>query len=172
MLNEKTCRTSYPNIESEEFYKLSEQASNRCSSNGEATEAIWRTLTQLLISAICFIFYTGLLLLIKPLMLFVILVTTLIGFFINNCLSEYKYKHKDQEAEENKKLNWIKGVSSSNNYSKDIRIFGLRSWLIELYDKSMNVLNAFSKKVAGVYLWARISDLILAFFRNAIAYAS
>lgn len=130
-----------------------------------------RTLTQLLISAICFIFYTGLLLLIKPLMLFVILVTTLIGFFINNCLSEYKYKHKDQEAEENKKLNWIKGVSSSNNYSKDIRIFGLRSWLIELYDKSMNVLNAFSKKVAGVYLWARISDLILAFFRNAIAYA-
>lgn len=171
MLNEKTCRTSYPNIESEEFYKLSEQASNRCSSNGEATEAIWRTLTQLLISAICFIFYTGLLLLIKPLMLFVILVTTLIGFFINNCLSEYKYKHKDQEAEENKKLNWIKGVSSSNNYSKDIRIFGLRSWLIELYDKSMNVLNAFSKKVAGVYLWARISDLILAFFRNAIAYA-
>ena len=41
MLNNKACRTSYPNIENDEFYKLSEQASLYCSSNSEATEAIW-----------------------------------------------------------------------------------------------------------------------------------
>ena len=50
MLNNKACRTSYPNIENDEFYKLSQQASIYCSSNNEATEAIWNTLIQLLIN--------------------------------------------------------------------------------------------------------------------------
>ena len=34
----------------------------------------------------------------------------------------------------------------------------------------MDALHAFNSKVAGVYLWARIADLILAFLRNALAY--
>ncbi len=170
MLNNKACKTSYPNIENEEFYKLCEQASIRCSNNREATEAIWETLTQLLINITCFIFYVGLLLMVKPLMLIIILVTTLIGFFINNYLSEYKYKYKDLEAEEDKKLNWINGASSSLQFAKDIRIFGLRSWLTELHDKSMDLLHAFNKQVARVYLWARIADLVLAFLRNVVAY--
>ena len=170
MLNNKACRTSYPNIENDEFYKLSEQASLYCYGNSEATEAIWDTLTQLLINILCFVFYTGLLLMIKPIMLIVILVTTLAGFFINNYLSEYKYKHRKELAEQDKRLNYINGASSSLDYAKDIRLFGLRSWLNELHEKSMATLHAFNNKIAGVYLWARIADLILAFLRNALAY--
>ena len=170
MLNNKACRTSYPNIENDDFYKLSEQASLYCSSNSEATEAIWDTLTQLLINILCFVFYTGLLLMIKPIMLIVILVTTLAGFFINNYLSEYKYRHRKELAEQDKRLNYINGASSSLDYAKDIRLFGLRSWLNELHEKSMATLHAFNNKIAGVYLWARIADLILAFLRNALAY--
>lgn len=170
MLNNKACRTSYPNIENDDFYKLSEQASLYCSSNSEATEAIWDTLTQLLINILCFVVYTGLLLMIKPIMLIVILVTTLAGFFINNYLSEYKYRHRKELAEQDKRLNYINGASSSLDYAKDIRLFGLRSWLNELHEKSMATLHAFNNKIAGVYLWARIADLILAFLRNALAY--
>lgn len=170
MLNNKACRTSYPNIENDEFYKLSQQASIYCSSNNEATEAIWNTLIQLLINVICFVFYTSLLLMIKPIMLVIILVTTLTSFFINNYLSEYKYKHKEIEAAEVKKLNYINDSSRSTKFAKDIRIFGLSSWLNELHDKSMAALHAFNNKVSGVYFWARVADLVLAFLRNALAY--
>ena len=170
MLNNKACKTSYPNIENEEFYKLSVQASDKCNSNSQATEAIWDTLIMLLKNIICFIFYTGLLLMVKPLMLVIILVTTLIGFFINNYLSEYTYKKKEFEAEQDKKLYYINRVSSSIDYAKDIRIFGLRPWLTELHMKSMDLLHAFYNKAYGVYLWARIADLVLAFLRNTLAY--
>ena len=170
MLNNKACRTSYPNIEKDEFYKLSEQASIYCCSNNEATEAIWDTLTQLLTNVLCFVFYTGLLLMIKPIMLIIILVTTLIGFFINNYLSEYKYKHKEELAEQDKRLGYINESSRSLKFAKDIRIFGLRTWLNELHDKSIAALQAFNNKVSGVYFWARVADLVLAFLRNALAY--
>ncbi len=170
MLNNKACKTSYPNIENEEFYKLSVQASEKCISNSQATEAIWDTLIILLKNIICFVFYTGLLLMVKPLMLVIILVTTLIGFFIHNYLSEYTYKKKEFEAEQDKKLYYIDKVSSSIDYAKDIRIFGLRSWLTELHNKSMDLLHAFYNKAYGIYLWARIADLIFAFLRNTLAY--
>ena len=170
MLNNKACRTSYPNIENDEFYKLSEQASIYCCSNSEATEAIWDTLTQLLTNVLCFVFYTGLLLMIKPIMLIIILVTTLAGFFINNYLSEYKYKHREELAEQDKRLGYINESSRSLKFAKDIRIFGLRTWLNELHDKSIAALQAFNNKVAGVYFWARVADLVLAFLRNALAY--
>lgn len=170
LINSKNCRTSYPNIENEEFQKLSEQASIYCGSNSQATEAIWNTLTLLLINCISFIFYTGILFMVKPLILIIILVTTLIGYFVNNKLSEYKYKHKDIEAEQEKKLNYVSSVSSNLEFAKDIRIFGLKTWLIELYDKSMDLLDAFNNKVANVYIWARLLDLVLTFIRNAIAY--
>ena len=170
MLNNKACRTSYPNIENDEFYKLSEQASIYCCSNNEATEAIWDTLTQLLTNVLCFVFYTGLLLMIKPIMLIIILATTLTGFFINNYLSEYKYKHKEELAEQDKRLGYINESSRSLKFAKDIRIFGLRTWLNELHDKSIAALQAFNNKVSGVYFWARVADLVLAFLRNALAY--
>ena len=101
MLNKKASRTSYPTIENEEFYKLSHQASIRCSSNKEATEAIWDTLTQLLIAVLCFMFYTRLLLMIKPLMFIIVLVTTLAGFFINNSLHK-KYSACDTNRDGSK----------------------------------------------------------------------
>ena len=107
---------------------------------------------------------------IKPIMLIIILVTTLIGFFINNYLSEYKYKHKEELAEQDKRLGYINESSRSLKFAKDIRIFGLRTWLNELHDKSIATLQAFNNKVSGVYFWSRVADLVLAFLRNALAY--
>lgn len=39
--------------------------------------------------------------------------------------------------------------------AKDIRIFGLRTWLEELYEKNLEAFLAFHRKAEGVYLWAR-----------------
>ena len=55
--------------------------------------------------------------------------------------------------------------------AKDIRIFGLRPWIDELTQKGMDVYTAFHRKAEGVYLWAKVVDLVLAFVRNGIAYA-
>ena len=55
--------------------------------------------------------------------------------------------------------------------AKDIRIFGLRPWLNEVYNKVVATYTAFHQKAQGVYIWARIVDLVLTFLRNAIAYA-
>lgn len=170
MLNKKAATTSYPNVDDKGFQKLSNKASEAVSSNQQATEAVWGTLTDLLKNVLGFAFYAFLLVSVKPLLIAIILATTVVGYFVNNYLSGYVYRHREEETAYTEKMNYINCRVSDYSAAKDIRIFGLRPWLEELAKKSMSAYVSFHKKAEGVYLWSRILDLVLAFLRNGIAY--
>ncbi len=170
-LNRKAATTSYPNVGDEKFKKLCTKASEATCSNGQATEAVWNTLTNLTKNVLGFILYMLLLFSLDPWMLAVILATTLVGYFIGKRVNEYGYRHREEVAEYENKMWYIDGRAKDYSAAKDIRIFHIRPWLEELGDKSMAAFTAFHKKANSVYIWGRIADLILAFVRNGIAYA-
>ena len=170
-LNRKAATTSYPNIYDEKFKKLKTKSQETISSNRAATEAVWTTLTDLTTNIIGFVFYVVLMSSIQPLLLVAILVTTVISYFVSNYLNEWGYRHREEESEYATQLYYLDRRSSDLTVAKDIRIFGLRPWIDELYAKSMAAYTAFQNKAQGVYIWARIVDLVLTFLRNAIAYA-
>ncbi len=89
MINEKGCRTSFPNREDEKLIRLSSKASQATSGNSQATEAIWGTVQSLMTNIAGFVIYLVMLTNIDPVLIAVILATTLVGYFINNKLSEY-----------------------------------------------------------------------------------
>ena len=95
-LNTKMATTSYPNISDEKFLKMRGKASDSISCNSAASEAVWDTLTRLLENVLGFLIYLALLSSVNPLLILVILVTSLLGYFINKPLSEYGYRHRDE----------------------------------------------------------------------------
>lgn len=169
-LNNKAATTSYSNIFEDKFSKLLSKASEYCSSNSEATEAIWTTLTNLSTNILGFIIYLLLLSNVYALLIVVIIVTTVISYFISNYCSGYRYRHKEEESEYTKHMSYINYEVQKFKVMKDIKIFGLRSWIVELYDKSVKCFDAFQRKAENVYIIASISDLVMAFLRNGIAY--
>ena len=171
LLNKKAATTSYPNLYDEKFKELRTKSQDTINSNRAATEAIWTTLTDLTTNIIGFVFYIILMSSIQPLLLVAILVTTVISYFVSNHLNKWGYRHREEEVEHVTHLFYLDRRSSGLDVAKDIRIFGLRSWINELYEKGMVAYTAFQSKAQGVYLWARIVDLVLTFLRNAIAYA-
>lgn len=171
LLNKKAATTSYPNLYDEKFKKLRTKSQEAINSNQAATEAIWTTLTDLTANIIGFVFYVILMSSIQPLLLAAILVTTVISYFVSNHLNEWGYRHREEESEYATQIYYLDRRSSDLTVAKDIRIFGLRSWLDALYAKSMAAYTAFQSKAQGVYIWASIVDLLLTFLRNAIAYA-
>lgn len=52
-----------------------------------------------------------------------------------------------------------------------MRIFGLRPWLEDLWEKTMALSRAFLRRRERAYLWIHLVDLVLALLRNGIAYA-
>lgn len=171
LLNKKAATTSYPNVYDEKFKKLKIKSQEAINSNRSATEAIWTTLTDLTTDIIGFIFYVVLMSSIQPLLLVAILVTTVISYFVSNYLNGWGYRHREEESEYATQIFYLDRRSSDLTVAKDIRIFGLRPWIDELYTKGLATYTAFHSRAQGVYIWARIVDLVLTFLRNAIAYA-
>ena len=171
LLNKKAATTSYPNIDDDQFIKLLTKARECSFSSADATEAIWTTLTKLTANIVGFLIYVYLLTAVQPLLILVIIATTLTSYFIANYVNGYGYRHREEEAEYERHMNYLSKRAEDLSAAKDIRIFGLRHWLEELYGKAMSGYTAFHKKAQGVYIWAPIADLILTFLRNGIAYA-
>ena len=170
-LQKKAATTSYPNLFDDKFKKLKMKAQEAIGSNRAATEAIWTTLTELTTNILGFVFYVILMSSVQPLLLIVILATTVISYLVGNYVNEWGYRHREEEAEMANHIYYLDRRVSDFSAAKDIRIFGLRPWLNEVYNKVVATYTAFHQKAQGVYIWARIVDLVLTFLRNAIAYA-
>ena len=171
LLNKKAATTSYPNVDDDKFIKLLTKARECTASSMASTEAIWTTLTMLTTNIAGFLIYVSLLTTVQPLLILIIIATTLISYYIGNCVNGYGYRHREEEAEYERHMNYLSGRAEDLSAAKDIRIFGLRHWLDELYGKAMTGYTAFHKKAQSVYIWSPIADLVLTFLRNGIAYA-
>ncbi len=171
LLNRKAATTSYPNVDDDKFIKLLAKARECTYSGRDATEAIWTTLTRLTTNILGFLIYVSLLTTVQPLLILIILATALVSYFFGNYVNGYGYRHREEEAEYGRHMNYLSMRVEDLKAAKDIRIFGLRLWMEELYEKAMSCHTAFHKKAQGVYIWSPIVDLILTFLRNAIAYA-
>lgn len=171
MMNHKAATTSYPNLGDERFQQLQARAIQCTRNNGAAAEAIWPTLRELTANILGFLLYVRLLTAVEPVLLAVVLATSAAGYALTSRLSGYGYRHREEAAEQEKRLEYLLGRAEHLGAAKDIRIFGLRPWLEELYDKALGAYAAFHRRAEGVYLWGRVADLLLALVRNGAAYA-
>ena len=171
LLNRKAATTSYPNVDDDQFRKLLAKSGECISNNRASTEAIWTTLTTLTTNILGFVIYVSLLTAVQPFLILVILVTAVISYFISNHLNGYGYRHREEEAEYERHMDYIVGRARDLGAAKDIRIFALRPWLEDLYGKAMDAYTAFHSKAQSIYIWGKITDLVLTFLRNGIAYA-
>jgi len=117
-----------------------------------------------------FLIYIFLLSSVNLLLIAVVLATTITGYFVSKYVNSYEYRHRGEAAEYENKLLYIGTRAKNYSAAKDIRIFGIRPWLEELYEKAMNSYLSFWRKAESIYIWARITDLVLAFLRNGMAY--
>lgn len=169
-IHTKFTTTSFPHTEDPSFLKKLEKASRATGGNSEATEAIWETLTKFGTNAIGFIIYLFLLSSLHPVLLAVILVTTIISYLASKQINKWGYLHREEEAAYSKKMDYVSTKAEEPTLAKDIRIFGMRSWLDDIYQKTLHLYESFLARREKRYLWANVIDIVLTILRNAIAY--
>ena len=170
-LNEKACTTSYPNTRDPEALKLFEKAQDANRSNAQPAEHVWTTLTNILLNLAGFAVYLTLLSGLSLGLIGVVAVTTAAGFFISRQINEWGYRHREEEAAYQKKIDYIAQKTESIQLAKDIRIFGLRPWLSDVYESTMRLYEAFINRRERIYTGACAVDAFLSLARNGIAYA-
>jgi len=168
---DKLSTTSYPNVSSDKMLGLSAKVDNTVGTDEGATYGIWAELSKLLKNTIGFVIYMLLISSIQPWILATVAITGVVSYAVAKRCNDYRYQHQEEERYYGKRLWYIRKVSRDTVIAKDIHIFGLRNWLQELYTKAMHGFEAFHEKVNKRVLFINITDLILTFLRNGIAYA-
>jgi len=170
MINHKACVTSYPNTCDPKFKEQMEDATYRTTGNDKPTENIWKTLTNLLVSIAGFVIYLFLLSDIDAFLLIVVIITTVVGFFLNKHILEKSQETRREIAKQNRKMWYIREKSESIVLAKDIRIYGLQPWLESLHKSADRLHDSLIIRREKIEIWTDVVDIILTFARNGIAY--
>lgn len=170
LIAHKTAYTSLPNRESADFNEKLHRAETATANDNAATQGVWDTYTNIIKNIAGFVIYLIMLSGLDFYLMLIVTATTAAGFFVNNKINGYGYRHRDEENAYKNKLWYLTHLSEDNKYAKDIRIFGMRQWLAEIYNKTVDLYTAFLVRAEKVYIWTNIIDIALTLLRNGIAY--
>lgn len=81
---------------------------------------------KLLTAALSFVVYLLLLTNTSAWLLAALTVTTAAEYFVNRRINEWGYRHRDEAAALEKKMDYVASKAQSTVLGKDIRIFGMR----------------------------------------------
>lgn len=169
-VEKKRATTSYSNLLSTKFLEYSKLAAKATSGNRESVEGIWSTLSALAANVLGFGIYLALLSNLNFWLAAAATAITLAGFLFSLRMNRWNYAHRDEEASADQALSYATDLLSERKYAKDLRIFGMRPWVEELWQKHYRLLYTFFKRKHQHLLWAELADAALSLLRNGIAY--
>ncbi len=84
---------------------------------------------------------------------------------------KWKYAQRKKITDLNKKLNFVTNLPSQFSVAKDIRIYGMTSWLKDCFRELSKEKEGWDKRIAAFGLLPKLVDLILILIRDGGAYA-
>ncbi|MCM1026432.1 MAG: ABC transporter ATP-binding protein/permease [Roseburia sp.] len=168
-LTDKVASTSYVNCLDTKWRRLRERAGDCCNSNNAACEGIWHTLQELAIRLAMFGFFAVMLTYVHPLVFGVTMGLSVLNFLISSYVYKYNYRHREERSHLEKQMWYLTGQARNLPVAKDIRLFGLGSWLQRLTDKAFLARQAYANKEHAFYLIGSFSSTLLEFLRTGTA---
>ena len=168
--NRKNCMTAYPNTLDTRFQKLLSSAMAATEGNDEASEHIWTTLTNLLTNLLGFAVYLFLLTHLNPILMVLVVVTAVLSFLTSRKTDAWVFQHRSEAEDYIEKLSYLRRKSESAELAKDIRIFGLAPWLLDVYRSVLKLYEGFLRRREKQKLIGHLLDVLFSVLRNGLAY--
>ncbi len=159
--------TSVSNTENDDYIDLFRRSSHAMDNNNSAAEDIYRTYGEIIKNILGFLICLALIANVNPILAVIVVVTCVLNFIAGNKFNDWNYRHRDEQNEYNNKIDYHNSTGQDFKFAKDIRLFNIKPWLYELYDKNMNLLRDFTKKREMIFFWRDFIDVALTFSRTA-----
>lgn len=169
-INEKACVTSYPNTLDTAYLQQQEQGNRALYDSQQAPVKLISESARLTAALAGFALYLVVLTGLQPLLLGVILLTTVVNFFVSRRVNQWGYRHREEPAAYCRKLHFAVNSVMGNEMAKDIRLFHMQPWITDIWNGTLRLLEAFYTRQERHYLLGNLLDVLLSFARNGIAY--
>lgn len=168
----KSATTSYPNTLDTAFIQKQELFERAMSGNSDGT-APMSMLTEssnLLTAVIGFALYLLVLTGLNPILLAVVVATTAISFFVSKHINQWEYDTREESLKYRHEIVFVTNTAMANEMPKDIRIFHMQPWLMEIHTKALGLFQDYCNRKERHFMLAKVVDVALTFARNGVAY--
>ncbi|MDF2538979.1 MAG: transporter related [Herbinix sp.] len=166
----KQMSTDYINVEPQEKQVLIQKSINSLNSNWAGLESMMKNTPAFFVNMIGLTAYGGTIALLDPVIILIILLMSILNFILTYFARTYEEKHKTEFAKYERQLSYLYDNSTSLINGKDIRIYQMEGWFCQLFRTLIKKRVTWSKRVEYRYFLPSLSDNLLLYVRDIIAY--
>lgn len=144
--------------------------SNAMSSVNCFVTALHRSGTGFLSNGVVFVFYIFLAAGLQPLLLLFPFLNIALALFFEDRVKKFEYENKDQRADILRKRDYTFSLMYDYGYGKEVRLFGIKDWIIGIYRQYQRQYELFLRRIAGKKKIAAAADLCFTLLREAAVY--
>ncbi len=167
---EKLAGTSYCNLLDTTFFEMHAKACDCIHNSNSSAEHIWTVWCDILIGLMSFAIYLTLMSDLNGFLILLVITTTIVSHYSGKRIEAWGYRNREEKQKLRNQTRHLYQWGLNRNYAKDIRIFGLKDWLLDVYSSTLRIYQSMIAKEERTHLWADFIDLLLALLRNGLAY--
>ena len=169
----KSLHTDYENTETSKYRLLFQRVNELfwSSGGGAPITQMPKGIFGLMTNIIGYFMFGAIISFASPWIAVILTFTALINYFVVKAIQNYQHKHRSDTSLLDKKLWYIATNSGTFESAKDIRLYGMNTWFINMYKKLTKERLKWDRKFAGRYYISNIVDALLILLRDGFAYA-
>jgi len=166
----KKMDADYQNIESMDGQIKFEKGFRALINDSTGVSAMLMTIGDLLAAILGFFIYSGVISTLNSLLVLILLTTSVIHYFVLRFAALYDHRNRDNWAPLDKKLYYLLEKMADYSYGKDVRLYSMRKWLINMLNSVMKKRAEWVVKVAKINYLTSVSDAFAVVIRDGAAY--
>ncbi|SHH71343.1 ATP-binding cassette, subfamily C [Clostridium collagenovorans DSM 3089] len=167
----KTFTCDYKFAESAKGQTMYERARNALARGDvSGSSVVLRASKEFIINGSCFVLYSGVISTLNPLVLVLCISMSAVNWFALKFARDYEIKQRDKKADISHRLYYIQRKVKEDIFAKDIRIYSMKAFILDIQKKLMNKEHKLQCQVEKKKYNAQIINAITLILRDGISY--
>lgn len=171
LLLEKEMYIDYELLEDPEVKKVYDKAKSGLQSNHSLANNILRLLVNTLVNLFGLILFGIIVVVTKPIIIVLLIASAVISWLFLSIARKYRDRNRDEESDKHRNLRYMQDTLMKPEGSKDIRMYGMNSWLTSTINRFMSDAHKVSARINWRKTHASLVDALLILLRDGAAYA-
>lgn len=126
---------------------------------------------KLVENVLCYVLFGMILSNINPWMLPLLTLAPVINWISIRIYQNWKYGQRETDTDLRRKMQYISASAADFSFGKDIRIYGMKDWLSEMYQLLLKEIKGHLGKMARNEFFSKLAGLLAILLRDGWAYA-
>lgn len=169
--SKKLMKTDYPNVEPQDKQILIQKATNSFSTNWVGIEFMMKNTPKFFVNIVGLITYGAMISSLNYIIIIILILMAVLNFILASYARNYDEKHKEDYVKYDRKIDYLYKNSTSLINGKDARIYKMETWFHNVFQQLIKKRVTWNKRIEYRYFLPSLSDNILLFIRDIVAYS-